>query len=152
MPRILGADPGKTGALFLVDFDFRRGVHADMPVAGKGVDHVELASILDLFGPIDLAVVEHVSSSPQMGVVSAFSFGHSFGALTQALASADIQTRLVSPNLWTKALGVVGKSREGANARARADELMPYLSHHWPLKKHDGRVDASLLAYYGSKL
>lgn len=155
--RILGADPGKTGALMLVDFDLKLGAHADMPVVGKRVDHHGLADVLELFGGIDHAIVEDVSASPQMGVSSAFSFGASSASLLQALASARIPFTLVKPNLWMKALGVVadrkpvGKPKIPGNYRARANQLMPWLSGHWPLKKHDGRIDASLLAYYGTK-
>jgi hypothetical protein len=38
---------------------------------------------------------------------------------------------------------------EKDGARARASQLLPQHAGHWPLKKHDGRAEAALIALYG---
>jgi hypothetical protein len=46
---------------------------------------------------------------------------------------------------------VVGAPAGKDGARARASQLIPSAAHHWPLKKHDGRAEAALLAFYASR-
>jgi hypothetical protein len=53
---------------------------------------------------------------------------------------------IVHPRTWKRALGV---PREKDGARARASQLLPAHAHLWPLKKHDGRAEAALIATYG---
>ena len=70
--RILGCDPGVTGALVLIDFARDSLTVTDMPVTkidGKSrINHHALANVIFTLDA-DLAIVEHVHASPQMGVV-----------------------------------------------------------------------------------
>ncbi len=90
------------------------------------------------------AYVEQVSSSPQMGVKSAFTFGNGFGHLEMALTAAGIPFERVSPQKWQKAMGCLTKGDKNVSKR-RAQELFPQL------KITHATADALLLAYYGSK-
>ena len=150
--RILGCDPGVSGALVLIDHVKDTCDVIDMPINkidGKSrINHHALGNHIALLD-IDLAVVEWVSASPQMGVVSAFNFGQSFASIVQALASAIVPYELVAPNVWTRAMGV--KAKEPDSSRQRASQLMPQFSQHWPNKGHHGRSDAALLSLYGKK-
>ena len=150
--RILGCDPGVSGALALIDFDANSIEIHDMPITkidGKSrINHHTLANLIFLLDA-DLAVVEHVSASPQMGVVSAFNFGQSFASIVQALASSQTPYELVAPNVWTRVMGV--KAKENDSSRQRASMLMPQFSQHWPNKGHHGRSDAALLSLYARK-
>jgi crossover junction endodeoxyribonuclease RuvC len=49
---------------------------------------------------------------------------------------------------WKKSLGVPADKYA---ARMRASQLLPEFAHNWPLKKHDGRAEASLISLYGIK-
>ena len=51
------------------------------------------------------AVLERVGASPQMGVVSAFTFGKGYGALLMALTAARIPFDQVAPAKWQQAMG-----------------------------------------------
>lgn len=76
-----------------------------------------------------------------------FSFGKSYGAVLGALAALEIPVTHVTPQRWKKALSV----RPGKDAaRLRASELLPEHSNTWKLKKHDGRAEAAMIAYYGA--
>ena len=84
---------------------------------------------------------------PGQGVSSVFSFGRSVGVIEGVLAMRGVPTTLVIPQRWQKACDVRG-GKDGS--RERAMQLFPDYSELFKLKKHDGRADAALIAYYGS--
>ena len=90
------------------------------------------------------AYIEQVSSSPQMGVVSAFSFGRGYGNLEMALTAAGIPFERVRPQVWQKALGCMTKGDKNVSKR-RAQELFP------DRKITHATADALLIAHYGTK-
>ena len=152
--RVLGCDPGKAGAVALVNGLDLLSVF-DMPVTQlkKGTTlcaqslNALLVEMLHDHGPVDFAVVERVHATPQMGVSSAFDFGRSFGVLEMALIARGIRIEYVTPQAWKKALGL-GADKSSSLALARAK---------WPssdcfmLQKHEGRAEASLIAEYGRR-
>jgi crossover junction endodeoxyribonuclease RuvC len=83
---------------------------------------------------------------PRDGHVGAFSFGRSYGIIETALAAAQIPFRTVRPQVWKKAMGVLADKDQ---ARQMATQLIPSGAEFWPLKKHDGRAEAALIAQYG---
>ena len=90
------------------------------------------------------AYIEAVSSSPQMGVVSSFSFGRGYGNLEMALTAAGIPFERVRPQVWQKALGCMTKGDKNVSKR-RAQELFP------DRKITHATADALLIAHYGTK-
>ena len=90
------------------------------------------------------AYIEQVSSSPQMGVVSAFSFGRGYGNLEMALTAAGIPFERVRPQVWQKALGCMTKGDKNVSKR-KAQELFP------DRKITHATADALLIAHYGTK-
>jgi hypothetical protein len=44
---------------------------------------------------------------------------------------------------------VLGVPAAKDGSRARASQLMPAATHHWPLVKHDGRAEAALIGHCG---
>ena len=90
------------------------------------------------------AYIEQVSSSPQMGVVSAFSFGRGYGNLEMALTAAGIPFERVRPQVWQKTLGCMTKGNKNIT-KTLAAELFPSIkATHWS-------SDALLIAHYGTK-
>lgn len=114
----------------------------------RRVDAAGLAGAILVNGEVDVAFVEFVSASPQMGVTSAFNFGCGYGQVLGVLAGRGIPYTAVPPAVWKVRLSV---PREKSAARARASQLLPKHAHLWPLAKHDGRAEAALIALYGSK-
>jgi hypothetical protein len=90
------------------------------------------------------AYIEQVSSSPQMGVVSAFSFGRGYGNLEMALTAAGIPFERVRPQVWQKAMGCMTKGNKNISKR-KAQELFP------DKKVTHATADALLIALYGSR-
>jgi len=155
---IIGVDPGLDGAICRLGRDGNVWI-ADMPTfrlkRGKaqrreldlvGLCNILRSSIEDHDGA--RAFVELAQAMPRQGTASMFSFGRSYGATLGILAALQIPVSIVSPAKWKRSLGVpAGKDA----ARARASALMPQAAHQWPLKKHDGRAEATLIALYGQR-
>lgn len=154
MSVILGIDPGLSGALAFLDIELGTCLVVDMPVleVKKGAGTAKQIDLSALAARIDEANIKHaylerVSASPQMGVTSAFNFGLGYGAIRGILAASFVPTTLITPAEWKRALKC---PTEKDGARARASELLPRFANLWPLKKHDGRAEAAMLAYYGA--
>jgi len=91
-----------------------------------------------------MAYLEQVHSSPQMGVVSSFTFGNGFGHLEMALTAAEIPFERVRPQVWQKAMGCMTKGDKNVSKR-KAQELFPQI------KVTHAIADALLIASYGAK-
>ena len=89
--------------------------------------------------------LEQVSSSPQMGVVSAFSFGNGFGHLEMALTAAGIAFTKVRPQVWMKHLGCMTKGDKNVTKRM-AQQLYP------DIKITHANADALLIHEYGKQI
>lgn len=144
---ILGIDPGLEGALALIDAGVSSLVVHKMPVFSKTttktkkfVDVNEIYNVLKNY-KIDYAFMEQVAASPQMGVVSAFSFGEGYGKVQGVLAALEAPLTLIPPQTWKKALAVPKDKKE---AVARANQLFPGAGF-----KKDGEAEASLIAFHG---
>lgn len=153
--RVLGIDPGKAGAIAIIDGLSLLRVF-DMPVTalkkGTTLDahtlNGLLAEVLHDCGPVDLAVIERVHSTPQMGVSSAFDFGRSFGVVEMALIARGIRLEYVTPQAWKKSLGLNG---DKASSLALARAKWPDAEEWFRRKKDEGRAESALIAEYGRR-
>jgi len=147
---IIAADIGIKGALAFMEG--QNLTVCDIPTLttnGKTtVDIYQLSNIIFKQPFVEHAYIEQVAARPGQGVVSMFSFGKTYGIILGILAAKGIPITYVTPGKWKKDLGV---QADKDAARARASELMPQHAHLWPLKKHDGRAEAALIAYWGSR-
>ena len=64
------------------------------------------------------------------------------------MADRDDELVLVPPQVWKRRFNLTSDKDA---SRARASELLPAHAHLWPLKEHDGRAEAALLALYGAR-
>jgi len=152
----LGIDPGLTGAMAFFDPETGELEVHDMPVFAEKrnnktkscLDLYQMARIVDSkASETKQAVVELVNAMPKQGVTSSFSFGFSAGAAQTIVAANMIPMILVAPLRWKRVLRL-NASKDAS--RIKASQVMPRHAHLWSLKKHDGRAEAALLAYYGS--
>jgi crossover junction endodeoxyribonuclease RuvC len=146
MSRItIGIDPGASGAIAWID---ERGKSCVEKMPDTLQDLWELVVSISLnagTGGLGVrAYLEAVSSSPQMGVVSSFSFGRGYGNLEMALTAAGIPFERVRPQVWQKAMGCMTKGNKNIS-KAKAQELFP------DKKIIHATADALLIALYGSR-
>jgi crossover junction endodeoxyribonuclease RuvC len=163
--KILGIDPGVTGALAIYDRDRSiasglRWVIADIPVVGDPKHELNAPALRDWlrrFSP-DMAVLELVTAMPSipgsdgkrrgMGAAGAFRFGGFFFSLKAVLACCDIPYTLVTPMVWKKFHGLIKSDKEAS--RTRALQLFPDQANFLSRKKDQNRAEAMLIAAYGA--
>lgn len=157
--KILGIDPGLDGAFCVVDSLQNIDALMSTPTldvkTGQSVkrrlDYQVAAGWFDLHRHgIDLAVIEEVTSSPQMGVTSAFAFGELFGAVRALVAAFGIPVMRVRPQVWKSHFGLLRQTKDASRAKATA--LAPKFAGQWAKKKDDGRAESFLLACYGLRI
>lgn len=152
MSFIIGADPGKTGAVALLDSDGELLEVNDMPTTGKFVSPHLLGGILAKYAKTSYGhaqsvtcVIEDVWSSPQMGVTSAFSFGRSKGVIEGIAAALAMRTEYVSPAKWKRDMKL-GKDK--GKARQLAIARWPEHASSFKRVKDDGRAEAALIGLW----
>lgn len=144
---VLGVDPGSNGGIAWIDYNGKACVEK---IPDTLQDLWELICDITSYPKSSIdgrsykAYIEQVSSSPQMGVVSAFSFGRGYGNLEMALTAAGIPFERVRPQVWQKVLGCMTKGDKNVSKR-KAQELFP------DRKVTHATADALLIAYYGTK-
>ena len=137
---IIGIDPGANGGIAWIGRD---GVGVE-PI--KGMTERDIYRLL--FGLFADSIgephcyIEHVHSSPQMGVKSAFSFGQNYGTLRMAVIAAGIPLETVSPAKWQGDLKCRTKGDKNVTKR-KAQELFPQI------KVTHAIADALLIAEWG---
>lgn len=144
---IIGIDPGKSGGIAWCN----DGKFTVEKMPETALDLWELiCNIADRVASstrhLDcVAYLEQVHSSPQMGVTSAFTFGHGFGQIEMALTAAGIPFERLRPQAWQKAMGCMTKGDKNVSKR-RAQELFPQI------KVTHANADALLICEYGRRM
>ena len=156
MSAILGIDPGNSGALAFLYPEKARLVVEDMPTFEftttrnrVKIDPYDIVRMIDEHD-IASAYLEEVHSSPQMGVVSAFSFGEGKGIILGALAARGVPLTQVKPTDWKKQMRVPSDKRATVQ---RASQLFPHCAAHFKGPRGgiiDGRAEAALIALFGA--
>lgn len=154
---VAGIDPGKSGAIFL--YDGVAGLHAceGIPLIEAGPkgktqpDYLAWWNVWEqLVWQADHVFIERVGAMPGQGVTSMFNFGYVVGLAYGLVLAARKPHTFITPQSWKKAVGLSGS--DGEQSRKRASQLMPSSATFWPLKKHDGRAEAALIAYVGYQI
>lgn len=137
--RVLSIDPGKKGALILLDLKNKKLTATRVPLMKGGGSRPEIDrdALYDemqlLLKQTDFTVIENVHSMPRDGVVSAFSFGYFNGFIDCCLQGArwranDPRVYRTPPQVWKAALGLLKdkslpKTQQVKEAKGRAIKL-----------------------------
>lgn len=165
--RIVGIDPGKTGAVALYEVPhgeyYGDAVEAiDMPMTeifdAEVVDAIRLLKWVQRMKP-DHVWLEKVGAMPSipdkdtgerrsMGATSAFNFGDAFATVRTAIVLDCWPLSPVMPNVWKHFFGLAGPHKEPS--RVLAMDLMPAAAPLLTAKvKGRARGEALLIARYG---
>ena len=172
--RILAIDPGKMGAIVVVDFMFANMcpdvTFYDIPIlkikkTGKTKNgNKKIKTEYDLFRINDIikesdvffAYLERQQAFPGQGSVSMFSIGNGYGMYKALLTAYNIPYDIVSPKEWQKYYGIAGKKGNTKDqAYLIASKLFPGAVKDFKTKRGrliDGRVDSLLIAGYGARI
>lgn len=148
--RVIGIDPGATGAIVMID-DGVPIEWMEMPVMTVGkttrVNAADVAGFIS--GSLAAHIfIESVHSMPKQGVASSFNFGCSFGVVLGVVGALGVPYTLVTPQSWKKAAGLIGTDKDAA--RTRAIQLWPRWTELGKKAKGQALADAALIARYAS--
>jgi Holliday junction resolvasome RuvABC endonuclease subunit len=141
--KVLGVDPGVTGAYALLSPSGAAPIVDDLPVVGNQINAGEWRRILTRLAP-DAAVVELVHSMPKQGLASTFRFGVACGIIRGVLLGAGVPIIDVTPNVWKKYFRL---GSDAEQSRALACRRFPSLSGLARKKDHN-RAEALLIALW----
>lgn len=153
MKRFIGIDPGANGSIAMIPEE------GEIELCPLDKDLLRIRCNLWCMDEC-FCILEHVTSSPQMGVASAFSFGENFGFIQGMLEAFYMPYELVKPQKWKKAMScLLGRDATPKQKKERdlevAKRLFPQVSfRRTPRCKTDwyDAADAILLAEYGRRL
>jgi hypothetical protein len=144
---ILGADPGQSGGIAVLDRTGRLLCAEAMPVLRGAVPTVDVRALGLLLRCIDdhecYAYVERAQAMPRQGASSGFNYGVIFGSLLTALHTEGIGYELVQALHWKKGMNLHSDKR-GSLALCR--QMYPALDLK---RKDDGIAEAILIARWG---
>ena len=152
--RIIGIDPGLSGAIAILDEKKVVGIF-DMPVMSEGkknkrqLNSAQLVSIIKEHKNNNeemAVVVDQVNAMPGQGVTSMFNFGQSFGAIKGVCAALNLPIYFVRPSKWKKHFELINSAKDAS--RTKVIEMYPSLSNQLTRKKDVNKTDAILIARY----
>jgi hypothetical protein len=147
MRTIIGIDPGINGGIAWIDENGRACAEKMPDTIGDLWELIEDIQRSQVTWPEKTpckAYLEQVASSPQMGVVSAFTFGRGYGNLEMALTAAGIPFERVRPQVWQGALNCLTGGDKRITKR-KAQELFP------GIKITHKIAESLLIAEYGRR-
>lgn len=161
----VGIDPGKSGAIAMID-DVHDEYHFwDMPTvkaSGSSKREYDVPRMIDILAashPISdigecLVTLEKQQAMPPsvqgrtQGVATSFQVGVGYGLWLGILAALKLPHKLVAPVSWKKKLlADMPKGKETSVIVAK--QLFPLAASQITLKKHEARAEALLIAHFG---
>lgn len=143
--RIMGIDPGKTGAATIISV-FAPTKIKIFPFTSKN-DNINLQQLKLELPNIGMIMIEDVHAMPHDAKQAIFTFGRMLGQIEGAIVMAGYREWFtVRPQKWQKVLKLVGPYEDGKRKKAhlaRAEELFG------PQKGlNQQTADSALIAYY----
>ena len=152
--RIIGIDPGLSGAIAVLDNNKVLKIY-DMPVMAEGKKNKRQLNSAQLVNIIKEnienreetnVVVEQVNAMPGQGVTSMFNFGQTFGAIKGVCAALNLPIFFIRPSKWKKYFELINTQKDAS--RTKAIEMFPKISSILAKKKDSNKADAILIASF----
>jgi len=142
---VAGIDPGRTGAMAVLNSDMKIIDICDWFSADHVHDFIEgLRGLCD----IDMIILEKVHSMPKQGVKSVWTFAENFGMWQGLITAHGLPYQIVPPKQWM-AGQITPSDHKDVKKRALTVCRRLYPDSKWfKLEKHHGRADAVLMARY----
>jgi hypothetical protein len=166
--KIIAIDPGKTGAIAIINIEGKIIEVLDMPLSPdkSNISERGLREIFNTFNSNDFAALEDTKAMEftdkngekrDQSVSSMLNFGENKGILRGLLISTSMCYEMVSPRKWQSALNVKGKVGGNGNCIAKAKHYFPHcevqrIGKGGSIIDMDGRADALLMAEWLRRL
>lgn len=137
----MGVDPGKSGAMALIDGE---GEHVST-FKLKETPRDVWDWLKEFRDSVSYCVLEKVNAMPKQGVSSSFKFGENFGFCQGLLIASEIRFELSRPQRWQKSLGCLTRGDKNVT-KERAQQMFP------EVKITHALADALLIAEFARKV
>ena len=144
MALICGIDPGKSGAICILNSDKKTCYYLKTPVKKVGLLDMDL--LARMLYEVDGIYMEKVGGRKGWGATQTFNFGSIYGQTW--LAISHLPHKLVTPATWQKAAHDGISTSLSAKERTKAAFMTQNPSAP---KLHDGIMDAFFIGSYGLK-
>lgn len=143
MKTILGIDPGKTGALVLLNQHGEIQILVKMPETP-----MDILETIEAMSP-DVCYIEDVGQGmPGQSSKATATFARHNGHLEMALLALKVPTIKVTPAKWQKALSLL--SKKGEEKRSHKNRIKAWSQQRYPDAKVTlANADALAIATYG---
>jgi len=148
---VAGIDPGKRGAVVVVDSQTSRAWYEKLAYDDAGLLTTRFGQ---KFRGVDKVLIENIHGRGGWGATQNFNMGYYFGQVMHELIKSQRPFELITPNTWTSLLH---REIDLKGAAPKAKSLAAYHMYfpHDPIGKtkgkdgyHDGLIDALLIAAY----
>lgn len=154
--KIIGVDPGLTGAYAILEADGSLLTVDDLPVITHGkAKWIDAGRLRDriievLHGDTGVAVVEHTHAMPKTASATVSSMGMTLGSTLAAVQMSYLGIELVTPAQWKGALGLTNpKATDTQRKKASLDRArLLFPTADLPLEKSHNRAESLLIAYW----
>ena len=143
----IGIDPGKDGALAMID---PSGHVTIFTFSGGAGEAVYVAACFQLKGKCKCAL-EQVGAMPKQSPKSMFSFGENYGFIRGVLEAFGISYQTVRPQVWKKEFGCTSDKQTSIDTAHRLFPGVDLRKNEKCQKDHDGMAEALLLAEYARR-
>ena len=151
--RIVGIDPGKTGAIAVVNE--RICAVVDTPVFGTrsrpgDLNPDGMISVLRSMEPHHV-YIETQQAMPKQGVSSTFQTGYGYGLWVGIITTLGLPWTAVRASAWKKTMLAGLDKTDKSVSRIAAARLFPQVAADLSRVSDHGRAEALLIAAYGQK-
>lgn len=143
MSYFIGIDPGKKGAIAILDTEAFSVECTDMPDTTAAL-HDYIAGLPIISG----GLVEQPFYPRMIGITNAAKIAQTYGTLIGALQWRDVPFQEIKPAKWKAAMGL--SSSKNAS-REKASQAFPDQAEMFKRVKDDGRAEAALIALHAAE-
>jgi hypothetical protein len=146
----VGVDPGKTGAVAVINERGEPQWVDDMPRLGSELDAKALVEMLrESRNLIACAAIERTQALPQTPRSVCHSLGMSEGMALAGLLMLEVRILRPRPNEWKRVMRI---SADKAKAKEAAEMMFPAVKHRLQRASDHNRAEALLLADYARRM
>jgi hypothetical protein len=144
----IGIDPGKTGAIAIVN-EYRQGVVVSMPPDERTIRDLFCNVVKEYYGEERpskkcMVALEWEHSFPGCGAASSWTFGVHYGFIRGVLTALDVPFEEIGPQQWMRALRI----KKNIQARSKANQLARTRLWYPHFKPGRENSDAILIAEF----
>lgn len=141
----VGIDPGKSGAIAVVEDNFVVEIqNFDLLTYKMVLQKYVLTKDKDTYA----IFIEDVHAMPNQGVTSTFHFGENFGQICGLIMGLGLKYEKVTPQMWKKELRVTHNKQTSINRALELYPSAPLLRTKLSRTPDNNRAEALLISHY----